>query len=258
MPRLRSHLFELCYYLWTIVLALAVLPFAAFLKPAGMRWVARLWMTGIGWLAAWLIGLHYRVEGQENLAGGPFIIAAKHQSAWETLTFHKLVPNIAIALKRELTRVPIVGWYLMIGGNIRLDRSGGSKALRLLIDDSRNALARGCSILIFPEGTRRAIDAEPDYKSGVMALYRGLDVPVVPVALNSGLFWPRGHGMKRGGVITVRFLEPIPAGLDRRTFMTRLETVIEQATADLVAQAPTPRLPDEAPRSPVREDERAY
>ncbi len=246
MARFRSHLFEALYYLWSTLLALAVLPFAAFLDASGMRRVARIWMRGIGWLARAIVGIDYRVEGWENLPDTPVIIAAKHQSAWETLTFHILVPKIAIALKAELTRVPVIGWYLMIGGNIRLDRRGGAKALRMLIKDSQAALERGCSILIFPEGTRRDVGAAPDYRSGVAALYRGLRVPVVPVALNSGLSWPRGHGRKRPGVITLRFLEPIPADLGRGEFMDLLETRIETAGAALLTQA-TPRpSPDRA------------
>lgn len=258
MQRLRSYIFEACYYCWTIVLALAVLPVAVFLKPSGMRRVARIWMTGIGWMARGIVGLRYQVEGRENLPDTPVIIASKHQSAWETLTFHKLVPDIAIALKEELTRVPVVGWYLMIGGNIRINRQGRSKALRTMIEDSQAALARNCSILIFPEGTRQAVGAEPDYKSGVAALYRALDVPVVPVALNSGVLWPRGHGNKRAGVITVRFLEPIPAGLNRRTFMDLLEMKIEAAGADLLARDQPPVLPDAPPRSQVHEGGPAY
>jgi 1-acyl-sn-glycerol-3-phosphate acyltransferase len=125
----------------------------------------------------------------------------------------------------------------MRGGCIRIDRGGAARALRSLVEGARAAAAKGLSILIFPEGTRRAPEDPPDYKPGVAALYVALDLPVVPVALNSGLFWSRRSFMKRPGQITVEFLDSIPPGLDRRTFMTELQSRIETATARLVAEA---------------------
>jgi 1-acyl-sn-glycerol-3-phosphate acyltransferase len=205
-----------------------------------MRWVARFWMQVLQAVLRLVVGLSYEVRGRERLPAGPAIIASKHQSAWETLIFHVLVPDLAVGLKYELTRIPVFGWYLMRGGAIRIDRGGAARALRSLVDGARAAAARGVSILIFPEGTRRAPEDPPDYKPGVAALYTALDLPVVPVALNSGLFWSRRSFMKRPGRITVEFLEPIPPGLDRRTFMTELQHRIETATARLVAEGSTP------------------
>ncbi len=228
------------------------------MSDKGMRRVARIWMAGVAWAAKTIVGMCYKIEGIDNLGTSPVLIASKHQSAWETLTFHRLVPSIAIVLKEELTRVPIIGWYLMIGGNLRLDRKGGAKSLRRLSEDARSALERGSSILIFPEGTRQDPNAPPDYKSGVAALYKVLNVPVVPVALNSGVFWPKSGLTKRPGEITLRFLEPIPPGLARREFMSRLESQIETATANLVDQVTPQGSPDWARISPSREDGRAY
>ncbi len=205
-----------------------------------MRWVARFWMHGLQVVLRLVVGLSYEVRGRNRLPSGPAIIASKHQSAWETLIFHVLVPDLAVGLKYELTRIPIFGWYLMRGGAIRIDRGGAARALRSLVDGARAAAARGVSILIFPEGTRRAPEDPPDYKPGVAALYTALDLPVVPVALNSGLFWSRRSFMKRPGRITVEFLEPIPPGLDRRTFMAELQRRIETATARLVAEGSAP------------------
>jgi 1-acyl-sn-glycerol-3-phosphate acyltransferase len=205
-----------------------------------MRWVARFWMQVLQAVLRLVVGLSYEVRGRERLPAGPAIIASKHQSAWETLIFHVLVPDLAVGLKYELTRIPVFGWYLMRGGAIRIDRGGAARALRSLVDGARAAAARGVSILIFPEGTRRAPEDPPDYKPGVAALYTALDLPVVPVALNSGLFWSRRSFMKRPGRITVEFLEPIPPGLDRRTFMAELQRRIETATARLVAEGSAP------------------
>jgi 1-acyl-sn-glycerol-3-phosphate acyltransferase len=205
-----------------------------------MRWVARFWMQGLQAVLRLVVGLSYEVRGRNRLPPGPAIIASKHQSAWETLIFHVLVPDLAVGLKYELTRIPIFGWYLMRGGAIRIDRGGAARALRSLVDGARAAAARGVSILIFPEGTRRAPEDPPDYKPGVAAVYTALDLPVVPVALNSGLFWSRRSFMKRPGRITVEFLEPIPPGLDRRSFMAELQRRIETATARLVAEGSAP------------------
>jgi 1-acyl-sn-glycerol-3-phosphate acyltransferase len=228
-------LFNVGFYGWTALLAIVALPVAAFLTPEQMRRYARFWMRGLQAILRVTVGLRYRVHGLENLPPGPAIIASKHQSAWETLFFHIIRPDIVIGLKHELRYVPIIGWYLGIGGNIFVDRGGAASALRSLVRGAREAVARGWSILIFPEGTRRPPGAPSAYKPGVAALYAALDVPVVPVALNSGLFWGRRTVLKRPGTITVEFLEPIAPGLERREFMRMLEERIESRSTALAA-----------------------
>jgi 1-acyl-sn-glycerol-3-phosphate acyltransferase len=237
LPVLRSLAFQLFFYLWTAVMCLAVLPAFPFLSPAAMRAIARFWERVTLSALSFMVGLSYEVRGLERLPRGPILLAAKHQSAWETLAFHLLVPDLAIGLKEELTRIPVFGWYLMRAENIRIDRGAAARAIRSLIAGARTAVARGLSVLIFPEGTRMAPGEAPDYKPGVAALYAALDLPTVPVALNSGLFWRRREFVKRPGRIVVEFFEPIPPGLDRKTFMHHLEKVIETGTARLVAEA---------------------
>jgi 1-acyl-sn-glycerol-3-phosphate acyltransferase len=237
---LRALLFNLFLWTWTTVLSLAVLPAFPFLSPAAMRGVARGWERGIAVALRLLVGLTHEVRGRDRLPSGPAIIASKHQSAWETLMFHVLVPDVAVGLKEELTRVPVFGWYLMRAGNIRIDRGAAARAIRSLVEGARRATAQGLSVLIFPEGTRRAPGAPPDYKPGVVALYNGLGLPVVPVALNSGLFWRRRGFLKQPGRIVVEFLDPIPPGLERRAFMRQLEHSIETATARLLHEAQPP------------------
>lgn len=231
---IKAGLFNLLAVLWTLLLSVVVLPAAVFMSPGGMRRFARFWMRGLQALLATVVGLRYQVRGLENLPDRPVIIASKHQSAWETVFFHMVRVDTVIGLKHELTRVPLFGWYLMIAHNIRIDRGGAAKALRSLIDGAKAAVAEGCSILIFPEGTRVAPGDPPDYKPGVAALYRELNVPVVPVALNSGLFWGRQSFLKRAGTITVEFLEPIEPGLERKAFMALLEERVETATTRLI------------------------
>lgn len=233
----RAGLFNLTFYLWTAVLAVAALPAAPFLQAPAMRAYARFWMRGTQALLRHIVGLTWEVRGLEHLPPGPVILASKHQSAWETLFFHLVRPDLVIGLKEELTRIPVFGWYLMIAGNIRIDRGGAGKALRSLLEGAKRAAARGESVLIFPEGTRMPPGAPPAYKPGVAALYKALGVPCVPVALNSGLYWGRRSYLKRPGRIIVEFLEPIPPGLDRNEFMRLLEERIETATARLTAEA---------------------
>jgi 1-acyl-sn-glycerol-3-phosphate acyltransferase len=238
---LRGLLFNALFYLWTALFCLLVLPVFPFLSPAGMRRAARFWERVTFALLRFTVGLSHEVRGREHLPPSPVIIASKHQSAWETLAFHVLVPEVAVGLKEELTRIPVFGWYLMRAGNIRIDRGAAARAIRSLVEGAKRAVASGLSVLIFPEGTRRAPGDPPDYKPGVVALYHALRLPVVPVALNSGLFWRRRGLVKRPGRIVVEFPEPIPPGLERKAFMRTLEQRIETATARLIEEARAPR-----------------
>ena len=234
---LRALLFQVTFYVWTTVYCLGVLPAYPFLRPPAMRAVARTWQRVNLWLLRVTVGLTYELRGRDRVPPGPVIMASKHQSAWETVVFHALIPEIAIGLKEELTRIPVFGWYLMRAGNIRIDRGAAANAIRSLVRGARAAVAQGLTVMIFPEGTRRAPGDPPDYKPGVAALYAALGLPVVPVALNSGVFWRRREFVKHPGRVVVEFLEPIPAGLERKVFMRTLEERTEAATARLVAEA---------------------
>lgn len=230
---LRSLCFNVGWYAGSVVIALLGSPILLLPRRAVIAW-AVLWIDFIlGWLEL-TCRLDHRVVGMENLPKGPVIIACKHQSSWETLAFTKLFPDTAIVLKRGLLFIPIVGWAMARAGNIAVARGDGAQALRGLMRQARATLGEGRSILIFPEGTRVAVGAERPYHFGVAALYRQLGVPVVPVALNSGLFWGRRKFVKRPGRITVEVLEPIAPGLTRIAFMDTLRTRIEGATAKLV------------------------
>jgi 1-acyl-sn-glycerol-3-phosphate acyltransferase len=237
----RSLLFNLTLWLWTLLLVLAALPLLAVPRERMIAF-ARFWQRGVQGLLGRLAGLTYEVRGRERMPASPAIFAFKHQSAWETLVLTLLFEDLAIVLKRELTRIPLFGWYLLHAGMIRIDRAGGARALRTLVDDGRAALARGSSIVIFPEGTRAPVGERNPYQPGVAALYRQLDCPVVPVALNSGLFWRRRGFIKRPGRIVVEFLPPIAPGLERKAFMAELEQRLESATERLIAEAGAARL----------------
>ena len=232
----RSALFNVCLWSWTAIMLIAALPWLA-LPPRFTLAHSRAWMRGVQFLLGTIVGLEHEVRGRP--AGLPCraIFAFKHQSAWETLAIHLLLDGAAIALKRELTQIPLFGWTLLHAGMIRIDRQGGPRALRGLVAGGRAALARGAPIVIFPEGTRVPPGEHRPYHPGVAALYRHLHCPVVPVALNSGVFWGRRSFVKRPGRIVVEFLPPIEPGLERQAFMAELHDRLEPATERLVAEA---------------------
>jgi 1-acyl-sn-glycerol-3-phosphate acyltransferase len=236
MLALRSLVFNFLFYAWSTVLQVTCLP-TILLPPSAVTWVQRTWVRGTFVLLAFVCGLRYEIRGRDRMPREPCIIAAKHQSAWDTMIFALLFKRPSHILKRELLWVPVFGWYLLRAGGIPIDRKGGAAALKRMIGAARRTISEGRHIVIFPEGTRVAIGARVPYHPGVAALYTQLKVPVVPVALNSGLFWGRRTFLKRPGRIVLEFLEPIPPGLRRREFLEVLQERIESASVELVTEA---------------------
>lgn len=236
MTTFRSFLFNILFALWTALIFVLSLPTLA-LPRSAVWWMGGLWVRGALLLLRATVGLKHRVRGVEHRIAGPAIYAAKHQSAWDTLVFPLLLDKPAYVLKQELIRVPLFGSYLKQCGMIPVDREGGGGALKQLLRAARTAVAQGRSILIYPEGTRTPPGERRPYHPGVAALYGDLGVPVIPVALNSGLFWGRRAFHKRPGTITIEFLPPIAPGLPRREFMQELQNRIERAGERLAAAA---------------------
>ncbi len=208
------------------------------------KWIqrgARLWTRGLLAVLAATCGLRYRVVGLEHVPVGAAVFAVKHQSAWETFVFHIVLDDPIYILKRELFQAPLMGWYFKKSGAIGIDRSAGFRAIRLMMPHVKRALAEGSQVLVFPEGTRTAPGTHRPYQPGVAGIYAHTDAPVIPVALNSGLFWSKRSFRKHPGVITLEFLPPMPPGLDRKTFMKELESRIETATRRICEQAENPR-----------------
>lgn len=231
---LRAAVFQLAFYGWTLLIALGYLP--ALLGPR--RWVAggmRLWASGVVVLLRHLARIKIEVRGRQHMPAGAAIVAAKHQSAFDTFVFQYLLPDPSMVMKRELLWIPIYGWHARKVGSIVVDRKAAASALRRMVAEARAQAALARPIVIFPQGTRTAPGVAAPYQPGVAALYAQLALPVVPVATNSGLFWPRRRFTKLPGTIVVEFLPAIPAGLPRREFMTRLETAIETASDRLLA-----------------------
>lgn len=236
MTTFRSAAFAVLALLFTALMAVVLLPGLALPRKRFQR-LAGWWCRGLLALLRWCCGLRWRLLGAENLPPGPAIIAAKHQSAWDTLIFHVILGDPVYVLKRELVQVPLFGWYLRKAGNIAIDRSAGLRAIRTMLPAVDRALAEGSQIIVFPEGTRTAPGEHAPYQPGIAALYGRANAGVVPVALNSGLFWGRRGFRKRPGVITIGFLPAMPKGLSRTAFLAELEERIERATAGLSAAA---------------------
>jgi 1-acyl-sn-glycerol-3-phosphate acyltransferase len=236
MTWLRAALFNAAFALWTLSLGIVALPMLLAPRRAVMAF-GRFWSAVTLFLAARIIGLTHEVRGLENLPAGGSIVAMKHQSAWDTLALPVIFGDPAAVLKKELAWVPLYGWYAMRAGSIAVDRKAGASALKRMVRAAKAAAEAGRPIVIFPEGTRTAVGTRRPYQPGAAALYLQLGIPLVPVAVNSGLFWGRRAFLKRAGRIVVEILPPIPPGLDRRTVMAQLEERIEGATERLVAEA---------------------
>lgn len=236
MTALRSLLFNLLFYVTLAVFLVVGSP----LLLGPRRWAIRalqLWArTSLVWLRA-ICGTGMEVRGLEHVPNGPLLIAGKHQSFWETFAILPLLDDPCMVLKRELTFIPLFGWFALKFRMIAVERGQGPQALRRMMKRARQEIAAGRQIVIMPEGTRRAPGDRPDYKPGAAALYGALDVPCVPFGLNSGLYWPRRKFLRMPGTITIEFRPAIPPGLTRAEFQRRLEAAIEESSDRLLAAA---------------------
>jgi len=235
MTSLRSFLFNVLFAVSLVVTSLVCLPVLIVSRSRARR-VTLAWCRQLIWLLRHVAGLKVDLRGTGHIQAGPAIYAAKHQSALETILLPLVLPQADIVVKRELVMVPVAGWFLASLGTVPIDRGAGGRALKAMLIRARASVARGRSIVIFPEGTRTAPGARRPYHPGIAALYGDLGLPVVPIALNTGLFWRRRGFTKRPGTAVVEFLAPIPAGLDRRAFMAELEDRIETASALLLPE----------------------
>lgn len=223
MNALRSALFALLFYGWTVVAVLLSFPISLFGTGAIRRW-AHGWVRTHQLLARWLLGIRSRVEGTPP--AGAALVAVKHQSMFETMEMVLLLREPAVVLKRELVDIPLWGWVVRRYGVIPVDRSGGGAALRRMLRAAEEAKAEGRPILIFPEGTRAPVGSAPPLAPGFAGLYRALGLSVVPVAVDSGRLWPPRRFVKRPGIVTFRFGEAVPPGLGRREVEAAVRTAI--------------------------------
>lgn len=232
----RSVLFNIVLTTWTATLAVLFLPLLP-LPGHHMRRAGAWWSGTVLALSRALIGIGYEIRGKDNIPDGPVIFAAKHQSAWDTMFFPAVLGDPAMVAKRELRWIPFYGWFAWRAGQVWLDRRAGGAALRILIRGALDAIQEGRAVVIFPQGTRTTPGTPRPYQPGVAALYAGTGAAIVPVALNSGLFWGRRAFFKRPGTITVEFLPPVARGLRRDDFLDALSDAIETTTRRLEVEA---------------------
>lgn len=232
---LRSLIYNILFYVSLVVLLVVAL--ATFVMPRrAILFMAKLW----GWVSIWLLrvvcGTRVEWRGLEKLPPGGFIVASKHQSMWEAFALVGIFDEPTFVIKRELQWIPVWGWLTIKAGMIPIDRSAGAQTIPNMLAHAKRAIREQRQIVIFPEGTRRAPGAEPAYKFGIARLYAETDAPCVPIALNSGLFWPRRKFLRYPGTIIVEILDPIAPGLTPQDFFQRLQDDIESATERLLAE----------------------
>lgn len=223
---LRSLLFNILFF--GVAGTLAVLGSPLLLGPKRLQ---RRAMGLLAKLLVWIMektcGIEVRVSGREHLpATGAALIASKHQSAFDTLVWFALVPDVAYVMKQELFRIPVYGAFARRAGMIGVDRDGGAKAMRQMMREAQVSAREGRQIVIFPEGTRTSAGALNEWHPGIVALASATKLPVIPVATNSGKFWARHHFIKRPGVLAISILPPL-LNVPRDELLTRLEEVIE-------------------------------
>ncbi|MDR3425908.1 MULTISPECIES: lysophospholipid acyltransferase family protein [Silvimonas] len=238
MVLLRSLIYWLFFSIVTPLYALLcflILP----LPPRTRVKIISTWCVTLLWLLERICGLKYQVTGRENIPPGPAMIMCKHQSAWETLGLQLVFPPMVFVVKRELFKIPFFGWGLRAAAPIAIDRSARAEAQRLLMEQGRDRVAAGLWIAIFPEGTRIAPGQRGKYKQGGARLASSLDIPIVPVAVNAGEFWPRNSFLKYPGVITMAIGPVIETtGRTPDELMAAAETWIETEQSRIEGAGP--------------------
>ncbi len=232
----RSLAFNALFYASLIVQMIVALPILALPHRVHLAFI-RSYSRSSLWLLRTICGTKVEWRGLERIPQGACIVACKHQSAWETFALYAAFDDPTYILKRELMWIPLFGWHMRKAGLIPIDRGAGVSALSRMTARARRELERGRQVVIFPEGTRRPPGAEPSYKPGVAHLYAKAGAVCVPLALNSGLFWPRRSLLRYPGTILIEALEPIPPGLEPRIFLARLQEVLEEATGRLIDES---------------------
>jgi 1-acyl-sn-glycerol-3-phosphate acyltransferase len=247
---LRSLVFNVLFYFVLIVCIIVAVPTLA-LPVQALYTVAGWWARATIFLMRVICNIKVEFRGVEKIPNGSLLVASKHQSCWETFALLPRFDRPIFILKRQLTWIPVFGLFLLKASMIAIDRTAGAKALLGMTRRARDAVRGGCQLIIFPEGTRTAPGAPPAYKTGIAQIYSSCAVSCLPVALNSGLFWPRRTFMRYPGTLVVEFLDPLPPGLPRKEFLARVTSEIEQATDRIVAagQAEQAQLLARHPRS---------
>lgn len=235
MMYIRSGLFNILFFSWTGFVILFLWVFMP-VTPPKFRSIISVWPKGCFALLR-ILGITFEMRGLENIPRKAVVFSIKHQSVWETIFFLWHHKDNAYVMKSELSRLPFWGWYMKKSSHILVDRKGGARSIRNMLTKAKIILKTGRSIAIFPEGTRMPPGVIGKFHPGIAAIYTQLNVTVVPVAVNSGIFWPRRQFLKKSGKIVIEFLPPIKPGIDRKKFMQDLHERISVATKKLEKEA---------------------
>lgn len=235
---IRQILFNIAFYGATTIFCIVLTP--AMLLPRPIFIIGlNSYFKSVHLIEKYVLGLDFEVRGKENIpASGSFIVAAKHYSAYETMKLHLLFFDPAIIMKKELSRIPLWGWLAMKAKMIFIDRGSREIALNSIVAGAKRVEAEGRPLVIFPQGTRVAIDDTPErkpYKGGIIRMYEATNQPILPLAMNSGLFWKKNAFFKKPGKVIFEILPPIPAGLSGADALAQLQNVLETKSNELVA-----------------------
>lgn len=241
MQYLKSLLFVIFINCWGAIIPIVfLLPAFIFKSKKIGDYGAKIWSQFSFYVLKKLCKIEYKIIGQENILNEPCIYACKHQSMWETVVMHLILNRPVYAYKKELEKIPFYGWFLKFMSGIGVDRKGGMKSLKNVISQAKFYLNKGQSVVIFPQGTRVPVgESVKDfpYQAGITALYNSCETKIVPVALNSGLYWPKHKILKNPGVVIIQFLPAINQGLSKDDFNKELISVIEDASNKLAIVA---------------------
>lgn len=225
MAALRTRIFEIYVLLLSLPFGIAILTYFKIVCPvAHVRLILWQWSTAFIWGAKWIMGVHWRLEGTENIPDHPVIFCCNHQSYWESIALTSFIRDVNVVTKKAAMKIPVFGWGLRKSPMIPVDRGIPGQNIRRMLREAKASLEEGRSILIFPEGTRVDPGERREYERGLEILYRHCGVEVVPIVQNAGLLWARGFGVKRSGVVTMRFMKPHPPGIPPREFSAMIET----------------------------------
>ena len=229
---IRSILFYLLLSLWTIFLGILCLPYLL-LPSQYLDKPVRLWIVGIFFLLRYVCNISHEIQGKENIPSYSILVTSKHQSAFETLALFYYLPKSIFIHKKQLFFIPIFGQYLKKINMISIDRKGGAGTMRQMLQKTSEKIIEGFSVIIFPEGTRKKPGDKPNYKSGFVGVYNRANIEILPVAVNSGKYWPKHTFVKNPGCIIIKFLPKIDSNIDKEKILTLVENQIEKATNEI-------------------------
>ncbi len=229
----KSIIFYISLIIWTLFMGIICMPFLI-LPEKFLKYPTKIWIKVIFIFLEKICNIRHRIEGVENIPNETVVITSKHQSAFETLALYFYLKDCFFVHKKELFLIPVFGQYLYKSNMVSIDRSGGTKTMRKMLEEVKSKLDSGSSIIIFPEGTRKIPGSKPDYKTGFIGIYNHTNKKILPVALNSGLCWPKHTWILKNGIITIKILPTIKENYDKETVLNKVKEQIETASDKLL------------------------